>query len=127
MDANVHELIAQHAREVDKEHQLEEESDLITMDKSLKIPMLMPAASHPPILSAPTTSPLLFPLGPHLASMARINTLMGELEVGPPLENVYVIGSRLNKAQPRTRINPTMEKGSGPVAITYGMDHRNKV
>lgn len=97
VEANVHKLTAQHAKEVDEEYQLEEQTNLITMDESLKIPISMPAASLPPFPLVPTTSPLLFPLGPHSVSMAGSSTLMSEPEIGLPLENLHGIGSKLNK------------------------------
>lgn len=94
-EASVHELTIQNIEEAVDERQLKEESNLITMDETPKIPISMPATSLPPFPSMLTTSPLLFPLGSHPISILGSSTLMGGQESELPLENLYGIGSML--------------------------------
>lgn len=48
VEASVHEWTMQNINELEEEHQLKPEVDLIAMDKTPKIPMLMPVVSPPP-------------------------------------------------------------------------------
>lgn len=111
VEANVHKLIAQNTKEAEDEHQLEEESDLITINKTPKMPILMPFVSLPPFPSVPMASPLLFPLGPHPISMAGSSMLMGEQELGLPLENLHGIVLKPSRAFLRTKTRTVAEKG----------------